>query len=158
MELLTGGIDQAVASIRDRKPGSVNWHGAVRDFRGVLDGSWPIAAARDDPLFGPYQILYFLRDSHEDKVPAIGRLKKKKIGQYLSAISVRKEGPVTWRGGIRDFRIALWESWLVATASDGPCPRRPSFPGANCDGESPFLFRHSHSADGPAPGCVKRGE
>ena len=44
-----GEIDPPISSIMVRNAGPVNWHGAVRDFRGVMGQSPPRATA----LFGP---------------------------------------------------------------------------------------------------------
>ena len=42
------------------------------------------------------------------------------IKASLAARTVRKEGPVTRRGVVRDFLRALGESWPVAAAPDDP--------------------------------------
>ena len=85
----------------------------------------------------------------------MGRLKKGKMDPASSAISVRKEGPVNWRSAIRDFLITLSGSRSVATAPDDPGPRRPSYPGAYCGAEPPYILRHFHEAAGA--GVRKQG-
>ena len=88
----------------------------------------------------------------------IDRAPKKggEIEPFLSEISFRKEGPVNWRWAIRDFRIALLESRLFATAPGGPGPSRPSFPDTNCGDESLFLAPFPRTR-WPDAGASKRG-
>ena len=63
--------------------------------------SWKINTARDDPLFGPQSMLYFLLDLNEAAGPAMGRIKRGEIGPYPRLAS-EKRAPY-----IADVRSAI---------------------------------------------------
>ena len=87
----------------------------------------------------------------------IWRLKKREIDPPISASSVRKGGPVNWRWAIRDFRSALVELWIVATAPDGPVPPPTRSRVAKCGGESPIDRAISTKPLARRLGAYKRG-
>ena len=74
----------------------------------------------------------FLTRFPRRRTPRVGAPEKGKTDPSLDSISFRKEAPVNWRCAIRDFLIAMSESWPFAAAPDDPGPRRPSWVGANC--------------------------
>ena len=85
-----GKIEPPISAIRVRKPGPVNWHGAVRDFRGDNGGIMVNQRRARRPSFRALIKAIFPARFPRSRWPGDVAPKKGKIEPSLAAIIARK--------------------------------------------------------------------